>query len=107
MTARKTAGIVLGGLLAINFSCVFISPVSAQEIEYRAENAFSPGDEFTREIKKEHDLHEQNVQALRDEYPDPDDIYLLDAEMKKERNRHAQRMREIHRQYYNAGNAQE
>ncbi len=107
MTARKTAAIVLGGLLAINFSCVFISPVSAQEIEYRAENAFSPGDEFTREIKKEHDLHGRNDQALRDEYSDPDDIYLLDAEMKKERNRHAQRMREIHRQYYNAGNAQE
>ena len=42
MTARKTAAIILGGLLAINCNCIFISPVFAQELEYRAENAFSP-----------------------------------------------------------------
>ena len=107
MTARKTAAIILAGLLAISFNDILMSPVSAQEIEYRTEDVFSPGDEFTKEIKREHDLHEQNVQALRDEYPNPDDIYLLNEEMKKERNRHEQRMRDIHRQYYNTSNGQE
>ena len=107
MTTKKITAAIVGCLLTINYGGVLTPHVFAQDIEYRNEESFVPGDEFTQEIRKEHDLHEQNVQTIRNKYPDPEEINLLNEEMKTERNRHVQRMREIHRQYYNSNFAQE
>ncbi len=101
MTAGKIlASFIIGSVAAVNVYVIPADCSAAVPEASQISEPVSPGDDFTQEIRAEHEIHEQILQELRSKYPDPADNIQLNEEMRQERNRHDNRMREIHNQYY-------